>query len=399
MKKGCPPSPSALFLALFLLGGLAAAQEPILLSYERNFLRVNLAAKENVLRDAATDESVAGFIGPLYEYALNFSLQNAGLLGDDPEMISLTVFTVRGMGAVGYKEGVDLLRRAFAVYQDSVVRTAVVESLAILGKGNAAVVEDLNRYLEARNLGYRSGAAPDYPVLSACIAALGRLGDPGSFPALFGALCAGYSEAVGREAAGALDAIGGDYRGFLLGVIAQNPIREKRIALNAGTRSRTLHDAQRGELAEKALETVLDFMPENDADRADAAEIRYSAALTLRDLKWTRAAELLIKHFYQVQEDYGSGAASRDRFLEAVSCLGAMSSSGAAGVLALQLGYFNSQMERTGEYDEAVVLAVIRALGSIGDKAAFDYLLYISYLAYPESLKAAARDALNRLRW
>jgi HEAT repeat protein len=399
MKKARPPIPPALILGLFLLGGLASAQEPVLLSYERNFLRANLAAKEDVLRDAATDESAAGFIGSLYEYALIFSLQNAEILRDDPEMLSLTVFAARGMGAIGYREGLDMLRMIFAAYQDPVVRAAVLESLAALGKGNAAVAEDLNRYLEAQNLDYRSGTVPDYPVLSACIAALGRLGDPGSFPALFGALCAGYPEAVSREAADALDAIEGDYQGFLLGIIAQNPIPEKRIAFNAGARNRTLTDAQRGELAEKALEAVLDLMPENEEDVVEAAELRYAAALVLRDLKWTRAAEPLINHFYQVQQDYGTGAASRDRFLEAISCLGAMSSSEAAQVLALQLGYFNSQMERTGEYDEAVSLAVVRALGDIGDKAAFDYLLYMSYLAYPEPVKVAARDALNRLRW
>jgi HEAT repeat protein len=399
MKKLRPPFPPALILGLFLLGGLAAAQEPILLSYERNFLRANLAAKEDVLRDAATDESAAGFIGPLYEYALGFSLQNAEILREDPEMISLTVFAAREMGSIGYREGVETLRRVFTAYPDSVVRTAVLESLAVLGRGNAALVEDLNRYLEDQNQGYRSGTTPDYPVLSACIAALGRLGDPGSFPALFGALCAGYPERVEGEAASALDAIGGDYQGFLLRVIAQNPVREKRIAFNAGARNRTLNDAQRGELAEKALAAALEFRPENGADGAEAAELRYAAALALRDLKWTRAAEPLIKHFYQVQQDYGSGAAPRDRFLEAISCLGAMSSSEAAQVLALQLGYFNSQMERTSEYDEAVTLAVVRALGDIGDKAAFDYLLYMSYLAYPESVKAAARDALNRLRW
>ena len=30
---------------------------------------------------------------------------------------------------------------------------------------------------------------------------------------------------------------------------------------------------------------------------------------------------------------------------------------------------------------------------------AFDYLLYMGYLQYPESVKRAARDALQKLRW
>jgi HEAT repeat protein len=400
MKKGYPKSGAAVFsLGFLLLAGPLSAQEPILVSYERNFMRANLAAKEDILRDAATDEQAAGFIGPLYEYALGFSLQNVEILGDDPDMISLTVFAAREMGEAGYGNGVDMLRLIFSVYQDSVVRVAVLGSLAVLGKGNPVVAEELNQFLSTQHTRYRSGAAPDYPVLLACIKALGSLGEASSFPVLFTALGAGYPEAVVREAAAALNALRGDYQQFLAAVIQQDPPREKFIAFNAGAYNPALSDAQRGELAEKALEISLDLSPGDPEGAAAAVNMRYAAALVLRDLKWSRAAELLIRHFYRVQRDYGTGAASRDRFLESISCLGAMSSSEAAQVLALQLGYFNSQMERNGEYDEAVTLGVVRALGEIGDKIAFDYLLYISYLAYPETIKTAARDALNRLRW
>ena len=85
--------------------------------------------------------------------------------------------------------------------------------------------------------------------------------------------------------------------------------------------------------------------------------------------------------------------------MEAIVCLGVMSSSEAAHVLALQLGFFNSQTERTGEYDEAIVLALINALGELADKAAFDNLLYIGYLNYPDKIQSAAREALARLKW
>jgi HEAT repeat protein len=397
MKKG---SPSLVFaLGLFLSIGSAAAQTPILISYERNFLRANLPDKENILRDAATDDRAAEFIGPLYEYALNFSLQNVEILGDDPDMISLTVFAARELGRTGYKDGVETLRLIFAVYPDSVVRVAALNSLAVLGKGHPDLAEELNLYLASQHSRYRSGMAPDYPVLSACIAALGSLGDSGSFPPLFDALTAGYPGSVVATASAALETVQGDYTGFLIGVVQQEPPPEKLIAFNAGIKGRTLTDVQKGELAEKALEASLDLSPASGEDAGAAADLRYAAALALGELRWTRAAGLLIRHFYQVQRDYGNGLASRDRFLEAISCLGSMSSSEAAQVLALQLGYFNSQMERTGEYDEAVSLGVIQSLGEIGDKIAFDYLLYISYLSYPESVKSAARTAMARLKW
>jgi hypothetical protein len=41
----------------------------------------------------------------------------------------------------------------------------------------------------------------------------------------------------------------------------------------------------------------------------------------------------------------------------------------------------------------------VQSLGEVGDKAAVDYLLYMNYLAYPEHIQAAAKEALGRLKW
>jgi hypothetical protein len=100
-----------------------------------------------------------------------------------------------------------------------------------------------------------------------------------------------------------------------------------------------------------------------------------------------------------VQKDYGDGLASREQLLEAITCMGAMGISDTAQVLALQLGFINSRMEQTGEYDDEILLAMVGVLGELGDKVAFDYLLYISYLPYPERIQSAAREALNHLTW
>jgi hypothetical protein len=130
-----------------------------------------------------------------------------------------------------------------------------------------------------------------------------------------------------------------------------------------------------------------------------ASLLRYEAVEVLTRLKWTRASPLAARHFYQIQADFNSGSVPRERLLEAIACMGAMGDSDSAQVLALQLGYANSRAESGSEYDEAVILALVRALGDIGDKSAFDYLLYISYLSYPEQIQIAAREALNRLKW
>jgi hypothetical protein len=55
-------------------------------------------------------------------------------------------------------------------------------------------------------------------------------------------------------------------------------------------------------------------------------------------------------------------------------------------------------MEQDGKYDDAVVLETVKALGEIGNRAAYDNLLVVGYLSYPEHIQNAAREALFRLK-
>ncbi|MDR2247261.1 MAG: HEAT repeat domain-containing protein [Treponema sp.] len=386
------------FFGFLLIQTLVVAQEPILASYKRNFLRAGLADKDRILRDAATDEKAPEFIGELYEFALNFILQNMDILQKDTDFTALTLTVIRGLGASGRREAMDNLGQAFFRFQDTLIRVEAVNALAVLGKGNARVVENLNQYLADQNSHFLSGVPSEYPVLSACITALGIIGDDSSYPALFSTVIAGYPEAVTREAASALQAVPGNLRQYLIGIIRRNPPVEKLAAFNLLSNTRKLTDPERADAAVVALEIGLDLFADNKEEAA-AANMRYAAIRTLGDLRWTRATSLVIKHFYRVQQDYSNGTASREQVVEAIACLGDMGSSEAAQVLALHLGFLNSRMERSGECDDAVTLSVIQALGVIGDKIAFDYLLYISYLPYPEGIKDAAKDALNRLKW
>jgi hypothetical protein len=198
--------------------------------------------------------------------------------------------------------------------------------------------------------------------------------------------------------------IEGDYLNFLSDQIRRNVPAEKLAAFRLGAGNTEFSPAQRGNLAETALEVSLALFPGNggegsDSGHTEASSLGYEAVEVLTALKWTRASPLAIRHFYRVQTDLGNGAAPRERFLEAVNCLGVMGNSESAQVLALQLGYINSQTERGDEFDEDLILALIHALGEIGDKVAFDHLLYIGYINYPERIQAAARESLNRLKW
>ncbi|HCC38318.1 MAG TPA: hypothetical protein DEQ14_12345 [Treponema sp.] len=385
--------------SLFFARENAFAQESILRAYQQNFIRSGIAGKAEILRDAATDEQAGVFIGPLYDFALDFVLRNADFLENDPQMINLAVIAARGAGQAGYRGSIDNLWGVFLRYNDLLVREEVLNALGELGRGNGMVCAHLNQYLAEQNRLSRSRQNTDQFAVSACIKTLVKLGDSSSFAPLFGALIADYPTAVRSEAHAALNALPGDYRRFLDDVIRNNTPSEKLAAFLAGTGNRRFSPAEQGRFAETAMEEVLRYNPVSTDEKASIAALGYQAALTLTRLRWSQASDLVVRYFYRIQSEFHYGGIPKERFVEAVNCLGAMGTSEAAESAALLLGLINAQTEKTGLYDEDITLALVIALGTIGDKAAFDHLSYISYLPYTDAVKNAAKESIDHLKW
>ena len=123
------------------------------------------------------------------------------------------------------------------------------------------------------------------------------------------------------------------------------------------------------------------------------------AARELTNLKWQSASSIAIQHFQDFQVQYARNRIPKSYFLEAIALLGAVATSEAAQTLALYLQYINTQMEQGKASDEQITIAVIYNLGLLGDKIAFDQLLYVSYLQYSDTIKKAAQEALQKLKW
>jgi len=388
-----------LFMGLNPDYSFAQAVSPVLQSYQKLFIRTALATKPEVILNAVKDPDMKGNLGAFFDYTLSFVLQYADVLKDDPEMIKLAGTIASSAASSGEPQNRDALWRLFMAYRDTETRVAVLEALAILGKGDSRVVENLNQFLSNQNNVYRSGLIPDYAVLAACIKTLGQLGDGSSFPVLFSTMIGGYPEEYAQLASQALGSIKGDLKKYLIDVIRKNSPVEKLASFNAALSHKDFTPADMGEIAENALDISLSYIAPLETDQKSLDELRYASIRVLTEYRWSRATTLVIKHFYRLQTDYSNGLVPKSAFIEAIQCLGAMGTSEAAQALSLQLGLINSTMERTREFDEELLISVIEALGNIGDKVAFDYLLYIGYLPYPDSVQTAARDAMNRLKW
>jgi hypothetical protein len=390
----------SIFILLVFLPLPLFCDPTVLQLYKQRFSRADLAAKAQILNNAASDRTLGTSLGLFYEYALQFAFDNSALLKNDHEMIRIIDTAVKGLYAgntAPSPASLDVLWGLFNIYQDSTIGGEILVVLGKLGRGNTLVVDNVNNFLTEKNMMFRSGSSVNYALISASIAAIMELGDSSSYPVLFTVLCSGYPEVIAYEAQGAFDFIPGNLNRFLYDAIEKNDPVEKLAALRAGSASQKLKLSDRGQLAELALEQGLAV---SDTDEyANLSALRYAAVRELTALRWTRANSLAIRNYYRVLADYQQNHVPKERFIEAIALLGAVGNSEAALVLGLQLGLINARTERTGEYDEEITQAIVQALGLIGDKAAFDHLLIIDNLPYHENIQAAAREAVSRLKW
>jgi len=384
-----------IFVLFIFLSSRVFCQTSSLQSYMQRFSASDLSAKIEVLRGAINDRMMNEHIGEFYEYVLRYVHDYYAQMGELKLVNNLVNLSLNGLIDSGRSESLNILWRLFSVYPDNNTAAEILITMGILGKGSRTITGYINNYLMEKNADFRSGNSVDYTLVSACITAIMELDDISSYPVLFSSICAGYPEVISSEAYGALDEINGDLHKFLTGVIENNPPEEKLAAFKAGINSEYLALHERGRLAELVLEMTL----KDEDDNIDMTAMRYASVIVLTNLRWTRASSAAVRHYYRVLADYRDDAAIRERFIEAIAFLGAVGDSQAALILCLQLGLINAGMERTGSYDADITLAIVQALGHIGDNAAFDHLMFVKNLPYHQTIKAAAQEAIERLKW
>jgi HEAT repeat protein len=387
------------FLLFFLLISSLWAQNPqdMLRSFTRNFAIASLDVKMQIIQDAGNNGSPE--LGPLYRQAVDYVLDNFTLIDTDQRFRQLAILAMDYMEAVGYVEGRYSVQKLFGSDDDTGVRIGCLEALGTLARGDEEVIEYLNVWLGNQNTLFQSGKVPDIYVISAAVRSLGRLGDQSSFPVLFTTMILGYTEDINRAAREALFGLSGDLKENMIGILKDSEVAEKKLALQISLETDRLDDQQKGEIAEFAMDVGLHTAAVDNPSRQIARDIRYLAAAALTQRKWSNATDLAVEHFDTVLLEYDRGLTDKRRVVEAVDCLGAMGTHEAAVRLTQYLVLLNSYTERLQEFDNAIVLAVVKNLGRLGDKTAFDDLLYTQYLSYSSEIKKAAKDALENLRW
>lgn len=376
---------------------MAQDADTVIETYKRNFARSSLGTKLELLKEASSYSNIN--MGPLYDTALLFVLDNAPILSNDAILREMMLFSVEMVKKYQYKPSAGSVWKLFLTFRDSSIRVPILQALAVIGMDNQEVIASMNNFLNTQNTLFRAGEVIDMQVMDAMLFALGNIGNKDSFAPIFTAYSLGYSDAITKRAQSAIDSLGFDVGVMLNEIISRNQPVEKLAALKIGLQLTTLPKEKRGELAENALSVGTSSKSDIQLDQNALTELRLYAARELTNLKWQSASSVAIQHFQDFQNQYTRNRIPKSYFLEAIALLGAVSTTEAAQTLALYLQYINTQMEQGKAPDEQITLAVINNLGLLGDKISFDQLLYVSYLQYSDTIKKAAQDALQKLRW
>ncbi len=388
-----------LSIGLFLLGGvflLSGQEESRLRSFQRVFTIGSIGTKIQVLQDseAATGEDMS----PLYIQALEFVLDNAVQLQNDVMARELSKIAVRLISKKPDQKAAYYLYRMFEADKNTEVRIAVLNGLSTAAIENIEIISKLNDWLSTQNSLYRGGGTVDRQVIAELVITLGKLGDQSSFPILFSTGVIQYSTDITFKVNQALKQIKGDYKAMLVDVVRKGILTDKLFALRTGMSQDSLGVEGKGEVAEAALSVGLKTQVKSRDDEELLKTLRYEAVAGISVLKWTKASPLLIEHFDKTNNEFKNGLASKAYLLDAIRALGSVGTHEAARHLTMFLDTLHGSMESGKTTDEQVMLTLIEALKTLGDKIAFDALFYTEYLDYPASVKKAAREALNNLK-
>ncbi|MBR2362133.1 MAG: hypothetical protein IKA80_05760 [Spirochaetaceae bacterium] len=392
---------SCTFISLSLWGGGGAkafAQAP---QHYVDFITGSVADKTALMKSLVIDVDTPELVANLPELSLEFLQEQVPIIGTDAGMKELALATIPVLKVSTQRQGA-LLWNIFGLLDDSQVRVAVLETMTATAAVNKRL---MSPYLEGvHTFVAESVASGDGNLAPSLVAVnfLGKMADPSSFEILFRLLNSGGNAQLNQAIESSLSEVIPSSQAALLRYISQNSysMAEKYRLLLLVQKNETISPLFKAEVAEKALSSTTINIGDISKMAPEAISLQLAAVEQIADSMWSRAAETVANYFLMAQEQLEKGLITSQQFLTVVDCLETLATTRSVSALMEYLGVLNTAAAQdVASVNHEVLLAVIESLGALGDKAAFDNLLYVTYLPYPETITTAARTALAGLKW
>lgn len=387
------------FATLLIAASLCAAAVPEASAGIKKFIKGNIAEKA-----AAVRESTGNEVSFLAQSAIDFALEHKQALGSDKELDALAAagvlaFPQDALLHLGYIEKQEIAQKfseLFSQFTNETVRIALLNKIVALKEvlPTENFIEHLEQFLQNGNIAAESNIA------QTSIKTLGEIGTSKSFSVIYCCKREKKWPQYNDEIDAALVSLADKSLPHILAIIHEGNVKDDiRPLFDLLTKSEKISASLKSEIAENVLSETIYIANNSSAVTRETVSLQLDALDSIIQNKWTRAAQSVLAFFELAEREYRAGVMTGDEFVKVVSGAAAVAPVDASSRLSSYLAELNKQTETGSKVPEKVALAVIDALGEIGDKSSFDTLLYVTYVNYPDMVVAAARDALARLKW
>lgn len=364
------------------------------------FIKGNITDKTAAVREAS--ESEAEWIT---NQAIRFCLENKILLGTDRDLDGLAVAAILSISPEKIQKNSEIKKTELSLNlidlfsqfdKSSTVQIAVLNKIVSL-KDSVPVqpfTKTLNLYLQNNENG-----SIEQGVFKNILVTLAEIGDNESFTILYKFLSDRKYQAYYSEIETATIALIPSAMNEVISLIKGQDIQKISSTFALVQKNSKISQKNLCEISENVLNESILITENSSGISAGSIDMQLTALSILDANKWTRASTLALSYFNLSKKFYEKGNMNVNQFTTVISSLRNIAPLDAVTPLTSYLEELNGRVESEKQVSSEVALAVIKTLGAIGDKAAFDSLLAVTYLNYDESVLTAARDALSGLRW
>ena len=366
---------------------------------QNKFIKGNIADKTACVREGEGKEGLW-----LSNEAIRFVIDNVQYLGEDRELEGLAVAAILslpndyGMGKTEAEKTAisnDLILIYDKFSSSSTVKIAVLSKYLVL-KNYLPVeplTEKLNSYMASGESYYT-----DPSLLKTIINTLGYIGNNNSFTVLYKCYLDSHFANFKEEIEQTLISLIPVSMNEVLQIVHSKDINQVSKIYALILKNDKISQNFISEIAENLLnESIL--LAGNKSRKDEVVKIQLGSLKILNENKCTRASSSVLSFFKVAKVEYTEGLITEEQFIEIINSTGNLAPIDSVSYLIDYLEEMNVMTENEREVSPAIVIAVINTLGAIGDKTAFDSLLAVTYIDYPESILSAARNALAGLKW
>lgn len=372
---------------------------------EKFFVKGSISEKIEILQNLTDKERVS-----VAQKGLDFSIENASILSSDEEFINLTVASIHAFPSenakikkVKKKEQQKISEKLMAIFKlftDKRVRSAAMEKLSLYSNENTELTVDfLNDYLSTA---YKTGEKAEN-VLESAIVMIGKIGNEESLSLIYSIWHANLWPEYQKSTDEALVSLSEDSFSDVIKIFSISNIIEFERYFSLLKNSSKNSENSLCDIAENALLIAINNAESLKANGTDAqkAFIRFQkeAHAVLTEHKWSHAANVVNSTIVLAKKAYDEGTLNESDFIEMIQSSVRVPSHELAQSLTDMLSECNGKVENSEMPAKSVVLALISALGELGDKTAFDTLLYVTYISYPLEVIDEAKASLAKLQW